>query len=132
MAATIKEDAPYREFAERLTKLRTEAGLTRAQLGEKIGVAGRSIINHENGERIPYGDTCVKMAEVFGITTDELLGVENPELEMEKAKQKFTPNKFRTPEWQDRTSTMREAADQVIQQATEDIRRRASIKDEEE
>ena len=46
MAATIREDAPYKEFAERLTKLRTEAGLTRAQLGEKIGVAGRSIINY--------------------------------------------------------------------------------------
>ena len=84
MAATIREDAPYKEFAERLTKLRTEAGLTRAQLGEKIGVAGRSIINYENGERIPYGDTCAKMAEVFGITTDELLGVENPEVEMER------------------------------------------------
>ena len=39
MAATIREDAPYRDFAERLTRLRTDAGLTRAQLGEKIGVA---------------------------------------------------------------------------------------------
>ena len=82
MAATIREDAPYKEFAKRLTKLRNDAGLTRAQLGEKIGVAGRSIINYENGERIPYGDTCAKMAKVFGITTDELLGVEDPETEM--------------------------------------------------
>lgn len=85
MAVTIRDDAPYKEFALRLTKLRTDAGLTRAQLGEKIGVAGRSIINYENGERIPYGDTCVKMAEVFGITTDELLGVENPDLAMAQA-----------------------------------------------
>ena len=82
MAATIREDAPYKEFAERLAKLRADAGLTRAQLGEKVGVAGRSIINYENGERIPYGDTCAKLAAVFGITTDELLGVENPELAM--------------------------------------------------
>ena len=62
MAATIREDAPYKEFAERLSKLRQDAGLTRAELGEKIGVAGRSIINYENGERIPYGDVCAKMA----------------------------------------------------------------------
>ena len=82
MAATIKDGAPYREFAERLTKLRADSGLTRAELGEKIGVSGRSIINYENGERIPYGDTCAKMASVFGITTDELLGVENAELAM--------------------------------------------------
>ena len=183
MAATIREDAPYRDFAERLTRLRTDAGLTRAQLGEKIGVAGRSIINYENGERIPYGDTCVKMAEVFGISTDELLGVDNPELEMAKAKavdemgrifgsssassaqtylngsnallaggtltaeeqldfidvmrqvlaeaevrarQKFTPKKFRTPEWEDRTSEMRKAADKVSEDASASIRERAA------
>ena len=35
MAATIKDDAPYKDFAERLRKLRENAGLTRAQLGEK-------------------------------------------------------------------------------------------------
>ena len=85
MAATIKDDAPYKDFAERLRKLREDAGLTRAQLGEKVGVSGRSIINYENGERIPVGDTCAKMAETFGITTDELLGVSNPQLEMAKA-----------------------------------------------
>ena len=85
MAATIKDDAPYKDFAERLRKLRENAGLTRAQLGEKVGVSGRSIINYENGERIPFGDTCAKMAETFGITTDELLGVNNPQLEMAKA-----------------------------------------------
>lgn len=85
MAATIRDDAPYKDFAMRLTKLRKDAGLTRAELGEKIGVAGRSIINYENGERIPYGDTCAKMAQVFGITVDELLGVENPELLMARA-----------------------------------------------
>ncbi|MBR4343493.1 MAG: helix-turn-helix transcriptional regulator [Lachnospiraceae bacterium] len=82
MAATIRDDAPYKDFAKRLTALRTEAGLTRAELGERIGVAGRSIVNYENGERIPYGDVCAKMAEVFGITTDELLGLENSELVM--------------------------------------------------
>lgn len=83
--STIREDAPYKNFAERLIKLRTDAGLSRAQLGEKIGISGRSIVNYENGTRIPYGDTCAKMAEVFGITTDELLGVKNPGLAMSQA-----------------------------------------------
>ena len=85
MVTTIKDGAPYKDFAERLRKLRENAGLTRAQLGEKVGVSGRSIINYENGERIPFGDTCAKMAQTFGITTDELLGVSNPQLEMAKA-----------------------------------------------
>ena len=189
MAATIREDAPYKEFAERLTKLRTEAGLTHAQFGEKIGVAGRSIIYYENGEGIPYGDTCANMAEIFGITTDELLGVENPEVEMAKAKavddmgrifgsssansaqtyldgtnallaggtlsaedqldfisvmrkvlvdaeirakQKFTPNKFRTPEWQGRTNEQRAQANAVIHDADAELRSRAASREEED
>ena len=98
MAATIRDDAPYKDFAKRLTVLRTEAGLTRAELGERIGVAGRSIVNYENGERIPYGDVCAKMAEVFGITTDELLGLENSELVMarEEAVAPSRPSSWKT------------------------------------
>ena len=83
--ATNGNEAPYKEFGERLLELRTKAGLTRSELGEKCGISGRSIINYENGSRIPFGDTCAKMATVFGITTDELLGVENPELAMAQA-----------------------------------------------
>ena len=187
MAPTIRKDAPYKEFAERLIKLRTEAGLSRAQLGEKIGVAGRSLINYENGERIPYGDTCVRLAEVFGITTDELLGVDNPELEMAKAKavdevgrifgassansaqtyldgtnallaggtlpvedqldfisvmrkilmdaefrakEKFTPTKFKTPEWRERTAAQREQVNAVIKNADDEMADRASLREE--
>ena len=85
MSAKIHEGAPYREFAERLIQLRTKAGMSRADLAKKLGISARSIINYENGERIPFGDVCGKMAQVFGISTDELLGVENPELEMTKA-----------------------------------------------
>ena len=73
--ATIASDAPYREFALRLAGLREKSGMSRSQLAEKCGIAARSIINYENGTRIPFGDTCARMAEAFGITTDELLGV---------------------------------------------------------
>ena len=178
MAATIKENAPYREFGERLYKLRSNAHLTRKQLAEQLGISDRSIINYETGERIPYGDTCARMAEVFNITTDELLGLENPEAEMAKAKaiddmgrifgksaassaqqyldgtnallaggtlsaedqldfisvmrkvladaeirakEKFTPNKFRTPEWKERTADMKEQVKEVIQDADAEI-----------
>ena len=110
MAATIREDAPYKEFAKRLTKLRTEAKMTRAQLGEKIGVAGRSIINYENGERIPYGDTCAKMAEVFGITTDQLLGVENPDLVLSRAEALETMRKINGKKGADRLKVVYDEA----------------------
>lgn len=167
-----EKNVPYEEFGERLIALRKRSGMTRQQLGEICGVAPSTIINYERGTRIPYADTALKMAQTFGMTVEELLGVENPDAEMEKAraiddmgrifgkrsaesaqtyldgtnallaggslseedqldfiavmrkvlvdaeiraKKKFTPNKFRTPEWEDKTSAMRSEADAVME-----------------
>ena len=74
--------APYSEFGARLFRLRTDAGLTRAQLGELCDVAPSTIVNYENGTRIPYADTAILMARVFNITTEELIGGNNSELTM--------------------------------------------------
>lgn len=74
--------APYAEFGRKLSGLRSEAGLSRRALGEQCGVAPSTISNYENGTRIPYADTAVKMAQVFGQTVEELLGMENAELAM--------------------------------------------------
>ena len=188
MAVKIKENAPYRAFAENLTQLRTDAGLSRAELGEKLGISGRSIINYESGERIPFGDLCVRMARFFGLTVEELLLVDDPENEMVKAetvadmdrifgkksgdagqdfidstaallaggtlspeatldfvdvmrqvlveaearaKAKFTPNRYKTPEWQDRMDTQRAEADKAIQKIRDRMDERAALRAEE-
>ena len=85
MAIRIKEDAPYASFAQRLAGLRKSAKMSRATLAEKCRLTDRAIINYENGSRIPYADTAVRMAQAFGISVEELLGMENPETEMQKA-----------------------------------------------
>lgn len=85
MAAKTNKDVPYADFGDRLTQLRTEAGMTRQQLGEICGVAPSTMVNYERGLRIPYADTAVKMAQAFSLTVEELLGMENPQLEMAKA-----------------------------------------------
>ena len=38
MSAKIHESAPYRKFAEKLIALRTQAGMSRADLAEKLGI----------------------------------------------------------------------------------------------
>lgn len=79
------ELVPYAEFGARLMKLRKQAGMSRAELGEACGVAASTIVNYERGTRIPYADTAVKMANLFHITVPELVGEENPELTMTQA-----------------------------------------------
>ena len=80
-----KKDAPYAAFAQKLTELRKNAKMTRADLAAECGVAASTIINYENGTRIPYADTAYKMAQTFNISVEELLGVQNPELAMVQA-----------------------------------------------
>lgn len=61
----------------KLKDLREEAGMTQKQLAEKIGNVQRNISNWESGNSQPDLDTIVRLAELFGVTTDELLGRTN-------------------------------------------------------
>ena len=79
MAMQIKDDAPYADFARRLLGLRRDAGMTRAVLAEKCGISAGTLINYENGSRIPFADTAVKMADALGVTVGEIMGVEEPD-----------------------------------------------------
>ena len=78
MADIIKEDAPYAEFGRRLRALREAAGLSRDQLAMRCGLVGRTLINYETGVRIPYADTAARLAAVFGITVEDLIGLDEP------------------------------------------------------
>lgn len=59
---------------ERLRALRKERQLTQEQLGELINVTKVSISGYENGNRTPDTDTLRRLADVFGVSTDYLLG----------------------------------------------------------
>ncbi len=85
MTDTIKENAPYAEFARRLRSLRKASGLTRAELADRCGIVSRTIINYENGTRIPNADVAARMAATFGLTVEDLLGMEDFEHEQVKS-----------------------------------------------
>ena len=85
MADIIKDDAPYASFARRLRRLRREHKLSREEFARECGIAARTVINYENGTRIPVADKAIKMARLFGLTVEELLGIDFPEEEKQKA-----------------------------------------------
>ena len=62
------------KFPARLKALRLQHGMTQEQLGKKINVTKVSISGYENGTRSPDIETLQKIAEVFGVSTDYLLG----------------------------------------------------------
>lgn len=57
-----------------IKQAREEAKITQPELAKKIGVSHASISFWENGVNIPSVDYCWKLADIFGISIDELVG----------------------------------------------------------
>ena len=57
----------------RLKMYRTQSGLTQEQLAEKIGVSRQAVAKWERGDTMPDIDSCIKLAELYGITVDMLV-----------------------------------------------------------
>lgn len=64
------------DFGMRLKELRTQAGLTQKQLAEQIGVTKSVVSFYELRERTPSPEVLVKLASVFHVSSDYLLGIE--------------------------------------------------------
>ena len=62
------------QFAEQLNGLRTENNLSRVQLAEKLNVSVRLISYWENGQRECDFDMLMKIADLFSVSIDYLLG----------------------------------------------------------
>lgn len=62
------------DFKDKIRILRKEAGLTQKQAAEQIGVTYRTYQNYEAGASVPGGAALSRMAEIFHISLDLLLG----------------------------------------------------------
>ena len=63
-----------------LKNLRIEKGYSLQQVADGTGLPKTSLFHWESGERQPAADVLPKLAEFYGITTDELLGYKSPKL----------------------------------------------------
>ena len=61
-------------FQERLIEQRKLNKLTQRQIAEKLGIAQSSYIRYENGSAEPTLETLVKLADLFDVPVDYLLG----------------------------------------------------------
>lgn len=61
-------------FGIRLRLLRCRAGMTQAQLGEKLNLTAGALGMYEQGRRMPSLSTIVEISEFFGVSCDYLLG----------------------------------------------------------
>ena len=65
------------DFGAVLRGLRQDAGLTQQQLAQRLGVTKSVVSYYELSERSPSPEVLVKLAGIFHVTTDYLLGIEH-------------------------------------------------------
>ncbi|MDE6274625.1 MAG: helix-turn-helix transcriptional regulator [Clostridiales bacterium] len=66
------------KFHEKLCELRLEQGMTQKQVAEQLGVSTSCYGGYEQGYREPDFKTLIKICRYFHISSDELLGVNEP------------------------------------------------------
>ena len=69
------------DFGERIKALRIKHGLTQQQVADRIWVSKAMISSYELSNRYPSYEVLVKLAKLFNVSTDYLLGLEKPSSE---------------------------------------------------
>ncbi len=62
-----------KRFGEKLRTLRERRGLSQRQLGDMLGVTRTHVSRMERGEKTPNVAMVLKVADIFGVTTDQLI-----------------------------------------------------------
>lgn len=65
------------DFGNTLKRLRTQAGMTQKQLADKMGLTKAVISYYELQERYPSPEVLIKLASIFHVSTDHLLGLDH-------------------------------------------------------
>lgn len=60
-------------FAEKLRALRKSRGLTQKQVSTILGVSRPYVAKMERGEKMPNAPMIIKIADIFGVSTDQLM-----------------------------------------------------------
>lgn len=64
------------DFGSILKELRLNAGLTQKQLADRLWLSKATVSYYEQSLRYPSPEVLVKIAKVFHVSTDYLLGIE--------------------------------------------------------
>lgn len=74
----LSEERLKELFSRNLAELRRRSGMTQLELAEKLCYSDKSISKWERGEGLPDLPVAVKIAEVFGVSINDLMGEKMP------------------------------------------------------
>ena len=72
----FQEEKKGGDFVTRIKQLREAAGMKQYELAAKVGVKSSSVFKWENGVGFPSAENLMVLADIFGVSTDYILGRE--------------------------------------------------------
>lgn len=63
-------------IGQRIARLRKQQGVTQQEMAEALGLAQPNVSNYERGVLRLHGELLIKMADILGVSTDEILGLQ--------------------------------------------------------
>ena len=77
-------------LGQRICELRAHLGWSQVELSRRLRVSKQTVSNWENDNIQPSIEMLVRLSQIFGVTTDYLLGLEDvPRLNVEGLPQNF-------------------------------------------
>ena len=64
-------------LSQKIRSIRTSRNMSQVELAKKLGVTKQSVSNWENDNIQPSIDMLIKLTEVFSVSADCLLGLDN-------------------------------------------------------
>lgn len=77
------------DYGKTIKEIRKVYGYTQTQLAKATNIVQQNLSAWENNVNIPNIDFCVRLADFYGISIDELIGREIPPANKENNKQKI-------------------------------------------
>ena len=69
----------HNNIAQRLTDLRAAKGATQEAVAQELKVSNKTVSKWETGASLPDLDMLVALARYYGVSTDALLGIAEPQ-----------------------------------------------------
>lgn len=73
---TKDDEAFFKELGKRIATLRKEAGMTQVQLAEILKISQQHMASFEAGRRKVSSSDIPVLAQLFGVSTDKMLGIQ--------------------------------------------------------
>lgn len=104
---------------KKIAQLRKKKDMTQFELADRLGISYQAVSNWERGNSMPDISKLPELAEIFGVTVDELLGGGNPVVEKVSTGQPVQPAEYTREQLEEAAEVLRPSQVEKLAESAE-------------